>query len=258
MGDYSGPGGGISPPAGDIGGTTSDPTVVSTHLTSPLPVAQGGTGSATQNFVDLTTNQTVDGIKTFSEGNTYWVGVAGAPSNYPATGNAGVGIGTGGASLWGVSGANSGWEIIPDPAHYPSYLAVNYNSVANGCTVNLYSANTSVFAVSAAGIVTKAGTNTTAPVYTSATIASGTALQISTTRDAIVSLDITYSTTSANTILVQTGPTSTPANTVFKKVKTTSTAEEDTICVDVKAGEYLLVTLTNATFTNATQVVKEV
>jgi hypothetical protein len=42
----SGGGGGISPPAGDIGGSTSSPTVVSTHLASPLPVAQGGTGAA--------------------------------------------------------------------------------------------------------------------------------------------------------------------------------------------------------------------
>jgi hypothetical protein len=39
--------GGITPPAGDIGGTTSAPTVVSTHLSAPLPVSQGGTGAAT-------------------------------------------------------------------------------------------------------------------------------------------------------------------------------------------------------------------
>ncbi len=38
---------GIVPPAGDIGGTSSSPTVVSTHLASPLPVAQGGTAAAT-------------------------------------------------------------------------------------------------------------------------------------------------------------------------------------------------------------------
>jgi hypothetical protein len=42
-----GGGGGISPPAGDIGGSASSPTVVSTHLTSPLPIAQGGSGAAT-------------------------------------------------------------------------------------------------------------------------------------------------------------------------------------------------------------------
>lgn len=40
-------GGGITPPVGDIGGTTSVPTIISTHLTAPLPVAQGGTGTTT-------------------------------------------------------------------------------------------------------------------------------------------------------------------------------------------------------------------
>ena len=34
----------------------------------PLPVASGGTGSSTKNFVDLTTAQTIAGLKTFSEG----------------------------------------------------------------------------------------------------------------------------------------------------------------------------------------------
>ncbi len=41
-------GGGITPPAGDIGGSTGTPTVVSTHLSSALPVNQGGTGQGTQ------------------------------------------------------------------------------------------------------------------------------------------------------------------------------------------------------------------
>ena len=39
--------GGINPPAGDIGGTTANPTVVSTHLSAALPIAQGGTAAAT-------------------------------------------------------------------------------------------------------------------------------------------------------------------------------------------------------------------
>lgn len=51
---------------GDLGGTYPNPTVVATHLSAPLPLAQGGTGSATQNFVDLTTSQTVGGTKTFT------------------------------------------------------------------------------------------------------------------------------------------------------------------------------------------------
>ena len=52
--------------AGDLGNTVTSPEVVSTHLTAPLPIAQGGTGSTTQNFVDLTTAQTIAGLKTFS------------------------------------------------------------------------------------------------------------------------------------------------------------------------------------------------
>lgn len=43
----SGGGGGINPPAGDLGGTAASPTVISTHLTDPLPVNQGGTAATT-------------------------------------------------------------------------------------------------------------------------------------------------------------------------------------------------------------------
>lgn len=46
-------------------GANSDITSLS-GLTTPLPISEGGTGSATQNFVDLTTNQSIAGIKTFS------------------------------------------------------------------------------------------------------------------------------------------------------------------------------------------------
>jgi hypothetical protein len=46
---------GILPPAGDIGGTTGDPEVVSTHLADPMPLNQGGTGvNAASNAALLT------------------------------------------------------------------------------------------------------------------------------------------------------------------------------------------------------------
>ena len=41
-------------------------TSLASEVTGTLPVANGGTGSATQNFVDLTTTQTIAGNKTFS------------------------------------------------------------------------------------------------------------------------------------------------------------------------------------------------
>ena len=64
--DASGSTKGIVQLTNDLGGTATAPTVVATHLSSALPVNQGGTGSSTQNFVDLTNNQTVGGTKTFS------------------------------------------------------------------------------------------------------------------------------------------------------------------------------------------------
>jgi hypothetical protein len=54
-------GSGVVPPAGDIGGTSGSPTVVSTHLSSALPVNQGGTGATAQNWADLLTPT---GVKT--------------------------------------------------------------------------------------------------------------------------------------------------------------------------------------------------
>lgn len=49
-------------------GTVSAQALIdlTTDVTGVLPIANGGTGSATQNFVDLTTNQTIAGNKSFS------------------------------------------------------------------------------------------------------------------------------------------------------------------------------------------------
>jgi hypothetical protein len=63
---------------------------LSSAATGILPVANGGTGSSTQNFVDLTTAQTVAGNKTFS-GNTSVGGTLGVTGASTLTGNTSVG-----------------------------------------------------------------------------------------------------------------------------------------------------------------------
>lgn len=57
--------------SGDIGGTAASPQVTSTHLSAALPVSQGGTGSTTKNFVDLSSDQGVSGTKTYTGISTY-------------------------------------------------------------------------------------------------------------------------------------------------------------------------------------------
>ncbi|MDD1713437.1 MAG: hypothetical protein LUQ69_09765 [Methanoregulaceae archaeon] len=54
------------------------------NLSGVLPVANGGTGSATKNFVDLSTAQTVGGIKTFSSAPSFTS--SGAPFSVSNTG----------------------------------------------------------------------------------------------------------------------------------------------------------------------------
>jgi hypothetical protein len=56
---------------GTTGLTPSDATSGAVTLGGTLAVANGGTGSATQNFVDLTNTQTVAGAKTFSSAATF-------------------------------------------------------------------------------------------------------------------------------------------------------------------------------------------
>jgi len=53
--------------SGGVGAVPSYGKVgLTTHISGVLPISNGGTGSATQNFVDLTAAQTVGGAKTFT------------------------------------------------------------------------------------------------------------------------------------------------------------------------------------------------
>ena len=90
-----------------------------------LGIANGGTGSTTQNFVDLTTGQTVAGIKTFSAVNVFQAGFTSTggtinlndDSNFPTNINTGtskglVNIGnTGGATSTTISSGTGGINL---------------------------------------------------------------------------------------------------------------------------------------------------
>jgi hypothetical protein len=67
------------------GNPTFGPVALTTDVSGILPLANGGTGSSTQNFVDLTTSQTVGGAKTYSGKHTLAASNSGAASlNIPS------------------------------------------------------------------------------------------------------------------------------------------------------------------------------
>lgn len=78
-------------------------------LTGTLPINRGGTGSATQNFVDLTTNQSIIGIKSFT--------------NRPSM-------------LTGLNMVDS--PIILSPFANDLNHSIRYNSAANGIQFNAF------------------------------------------------------------------------------------------------------------------------
>ena len=72
-------------------------------VTGVLPVANGGTGSATKNFVDLTTAQTVAGAKTFSSPIT--AGVVTYPNTHNSTAGEVLITDASGVANWGSAAA---------------------------------------------------------------------------------------------------------------------------------------------------------
>ena len=87
--------------AGDFGGTAVSPTVISTHLTLPLPVVQGGTG----------VNSVV--------ANRVFAGPASGPAAAPAFRALSSTDVQGLISVFGASGASHSTGLVPDPGATP-------------------------------------------------------------------------------------------------------------------------------------------
>jgi hypothetical protein len=136
------------------GRVTAGSTSISltTDVAGALPIANGGTGSNTKNFVDLSTSQAVAGTKTFSgvvdasaATNTMPIHVS---STFPATCSAQAemliktGAVTAGQQVYLCNSAGTGWNLIGDGlgnnnnlSFNPILVAANsVNLVKNTCT----------------------------------------------------------------------------------------------------------------------------
>lgn len=104
----------------DVGGTVD----LTTEVTGILPIANGGTGSATQNFVDLTTGQTVAGLKNFTDALT----ITSSNANSLAVGPNGI--------------TNPVLQVDASVASQAAGLKVTGGATGGGVTVSVLSSGT--------------------------------------------------------------------------------------------------------------------
>jgi len=130
--------------AGTTGLTPSTATSGAVTLAGTLAVANGGTGSATQNFVDLTTTQTVAGAKTFSNAATFSSSVTtsggGFKANMGATNTSALIINRASTSANGIikfeNNVSDTWILGNRNTSDETFRLYNYNVGADVLTID--------------------------------------------------------------------------------------------------------------------------
>jgi len=105
--------------------STASATNLSTGTTGILPIASGGTGSSTKNFVDLTSAQTIVGVKTFSSNANFNGTITAGGVTYPNS------AGTNGQVLTTNGSGTASWGDVPQ------YAQVLLSSLTDSTSVTL-------------------------------------------------------------------------------------------------------------------------
>lgn len=210
--------------AGDLGGTPASPTVVSTHLSSPLPVAQGGTGDATLTLNAVLYGNGTSGILSVGPGaaGTVLTGTGAAPafSASPTltalTLTAGISIGTKVTSYGGVATVSNGV-----PAIYFKVDASTQSAAISGAA--LFTATlVGQYEISWSAVVTQAAT-------TSSTLGGSLGFQVS----------YTDNDTNASVTTPQAGAPSAGVNQAYSQTNqgnTVGTQVSGVVIINAKAG----------------------
>jgi hypothetical protein len=122
---------------------TTPTTTDLSNITGVLSIAKGGTGTSTQNFVDLNTNQTVSGFKTFSNGasfNGVYIGIGNNSTGTLATTNLAIGPYSLNANTTGTSNISIGQSTLAANISGSYNSGIGYNVLSYNTTGNFNAA----------------------------------------------------------------------------------------------------------------------
>jgi hypothetical protein len=159
-----------TPSAVVLTNATGLPLTSGAGVTGILPEANGGTGSATKNFVDLTTNQTIAGVKTFSGTST----VVNQNLTVNAAGTTGQGIIL--SDDGDIVDNNDGAATF----RFTGGVKINNGNKSAGTTTNITLSNT--------GNITASGSVTASQITSN--VATGTAPLVVTSTTPVANLNI--------------------------------------------------------------------